>query len=121
MPRPDKPINPGRLNDPVASSRAHAWTKHGGPGGQTGFEDTPEEIEVEVDDLIIVHDGTVEQSSKWAQRSTAAHIDYGQEYVPTPVFEVEKQWTVARTVEGRTYTRSDSATYVEITPEAPQA
>jgi hypothetical protein len=114
MPRPNKPIQSGRLDDPLSPSRSHAWTKHGGPGGRGSYRSEPSEVEVTVDDVTIVQDVDPAPTSKYEQRSSAAHIDYGDEHVPPPRFEVEKQWTSTRTIEGRIYTRSDAASFVEI-------
>ena len=120
MPRPDKPIRPGRLDDPVSPSRAQAWTKHGGPGGQTGFRGAPSDLEIEVDDITVVQESEeLPDATKYDARATAAHLLYDEDYVETPVFEVVRHWTVTRSIEGRTYTRSDAATYVEIKPEVP--
>ena len=116
MPRPDKPIRPGRLDDPVSPSRSHSWTKHGGPGGQNGFRAAPSDIEIEVDDITVVQDpDAVPQPTKYDSRASTAHVAY-DDYVETPVFEVEKHWTVTRSIDGRIYTRSDAATFVEIRP-----
>ena len=120
MPRPDKPIRPGRLNDPVSPSRSHAWTKHGGPGGQNGFRGAPSDLEIEVDDITVLQESDeLPELTKYDSRASAAHLDYDEDYVETPVFEVERHWTVTRSIDGRMYTRSDAATYVEIKPEVP--
>lgn len=117
VPRPNKPINPGRLDAPSPSSRSHSWTKYGAPGGAGSFKDEEAEVEVTIDDITVIQSEPEDATSKYQVRASAAHIDYQDEYVPTPVFEVEKQWTVVRNIDGRTYTRTDDAVFVEIKPE----
>ena len=117
MPRPDKPINSrGRLDDDVSSSRAHSWTKHGGPESVDGFRGAPSSsVEVTVDDITIIDDGPAAQVSKWDQRATAAHIPLDDPI--TPRAEPEREWVVLRTIEGRTYRRTDALTVVEASSE----
>ena len=114
MPRPNKPINPGNLNAPTRSSRSHTWTKYGAPGGEASFSPEPTDVEVTVEDITVIQGSTDDGASKYQQRASSAHLDYENEYVPTPVFEVEKQWTVVRAVDGRIYTRTDEAVFVEL-------
>ena len=116
MPRPSKPINPGSLDGPTPSSRAHSWTKYGAPGGAASFADEETAVEVTVEDITVIQSEDDVAIPKYQARASAAHIDYDTDYVPTPVFEVEKRWTVVRSVEGRMYSRSDEAEFVEIKP-----
>lgn len=124
MPRPDKPINSGgRLDGPASSSRGTTWTKHGGPEGLEGFRGAPSSIEVTVDDITIVEEpeapttdeapvGDAEPTaplSKWDQRGTAAHIPVED---PVPAAEPVMEWVVLRTIEDRTYHRTDALTEV---------
>lgn len=120
MPRPDKPINSrGRLDEATSPSRAASWTKHGGPETLGGFRGAPSSIEVTVDDITIV-DPPVEaitEPSKWEQRGTAAQIPAtaGQPVDPqprVPVREPVTEWVVLRTIDGRTYRRTDALTVV---------
>ncbi len=117
MPRPNKPIDPGRLDAVAPSSRSHSWTKYGAPGGAGSFAEEETDVEVTIDDITVVESEPEGATSKYQVRASSAHIDYEDEYVPTPVFEVEKQWTVVRNIDGRTYTRTDDAVFVEIKPE----
>lgn len=117
MPRPNKPINPGNLDAPAPSSRSHSWTKYGAAGGAGSFSPEATDVEITVEDITVIQEETEEGVSKYHQRGTSAHIDYDSDYVPTPVFEVEKRWTVVRNIDGRSYTRADEAIFVEIKPE----
>lgn len=117
MPRPNKPINPGRLDAPSRSSRSHSWTKYGSPGGAGSFSSDPADVEITVEDITVIQSEPGDSGSKWQTRTTAAHLDFEGDYVETPVFETEKQWTVVRNITDRTYTRSDDAVFVEIKPE----
>lgn len=112
MPRPDKPINSrGRLDDPMSPSRAVRWTKHGGPESLEGYRGAPSPIEIEVDDVTIIDPGPdIGEPSKWEQRGTSAHIPTTE---AQPAVQRRKEWVVVRTVEGRTYRRTDALTAVE--------
>jgi hypothetical protein len=128
MPRPDKSINSaGRLDDATSSSRGASWTKHGGPESIGGSRGGPSSLEVTVDDITIVEtaDAPVdealdrvaapseqapsEQLSKWDQRGTAAHIPIDD---ARPVAEPVMEWVVLRTIDDRTYHRTDALTVV---------
>lgn len=118
MPRPDKPINSGgRLDGEVSSSRAHTWTKHGGPESVDGFRGAPSSstVEVTVDDVTIVETPAEAQPTKWERRATAAHIPDDEAF--TPRVEPVREWVVLRTIEDRTYRRTDALTVVERTSE----
>lgn len=117
MPRPNKPINSGSRDAPTAPSRSHSWTKYGAPGGAGSFSPEPTDVEITVEDITVIQSESDSADSKYQVRGTAAHIDYETDYVPTPVFEVEKRWTVVRNINGRTFTRADDAVFVEIKPE----
>jgi hypothetical protein len=118
MPRPNKRIIPGRehgqLDGPVSSARAHTWTKYGGPETVEGRGDSPNTVEVTVDDVTVIeYEG--ETASKYVTRGTSAHgIDVPDAgHPPRPVSFV-KEWIVARTIEGRTYRRSDTLEMIEL-------
>ena len=118
MPRSDKPINSGyRLDAPVSASRSHAWRKHGGPETVEGFRGAPTSTEVTVDDITVVETDVPEVASKWDQRGTSAHVPPGVDGEVQPVIrdvEVRKEWTVVRSVDGRSYRRRDEARFVEV-------
>ena len=112
MPRPDKPINSGgRLDDPASSSRAVKWTKHGGIESSEGFRGTPSTVEITVDDITVVDPPPTVEVSKWEQRGTSAHIPAEAPAAPRP--DPVTEWVVVRTIEDRTYRRTDELTVVE--------
>ena len=103
MPRPTKNITPGSLTDPVPAARSRVWRKHAGPEHSSQYEP---------DGTILVDAMTHE---------TVAEIDLTD--VESPVIEVKETtsldvvepepvvtrvWVTERTIEGRTYRRSDS-------------
>jgi hypothetical protein len=119
MPRPDKEINPGRLDGPVSPSRSHSWSKYGVNGGShrgapSALEDTDDEIALTVDDItVVVHSD--DAPSKYSQRGAAA---YGaglpdNDVAPSPVVLVT-EWVTNRQVTDRTYRRSDELITVEV-------
>ena len=116
MPRPNKPINNrGPLDAPASSSRAATWTKHGGPetagnvrGAPSAIEAT-ETVELVVEDITIIESASVDdQLSKWDRRGTAAHIPNDDAVIGLPPRATHKEWVVERSVEGRTYRRTDA-------------
>ncbi len=114
MPRPDKEINPGRLDGPMPTSRSHSWTKYGEIETVDSRVDSPDTIEIIVDD-ITVPQSSDELDSKYATRGTAAHgIGLPDEYPRAPGIEYVKEWVVDRVVEGRTYRRVDRQIMVEL-------
>ncbi len=118
MPRPDKEINPGRdlgnLDGPISSARTHNWTKYGGSRTTESHRGSPSDLEVEADDVTIVEHED-DTASKYTTRGTAAHgvrlPDTGR---PTQPISFVKEWIVTRTIEGRTYRRSDEFMIVEL-------
>ena len=123
MPRSDKPINPGSgLDAPVSPSRGHGWTKHGGPETVDGYRGAPASgapgsTEVTVGDITVVTTDAVEVGSKWDQRGTSAHVPPGVDGEIQPVVrnvETRKEWTVVRSIDGRTYRRRDEASLIEV-------
>lgn len=118
MPRPDKQINPGRLDGPVSSGRAQVWTKYGGPETVEGHRGAPSStepvvVEVTVDDITIT-DYPDESDSKYTTRSTAAHgIGVDDDAKDKPV-EFVDEWVVNRSIEGRTYHRTDTLVSVRL-------
>jgi hypothetical protein len=119
MPRPDKQIDPGQLDGPVSSPRAQSWTKYGGAETVEGHRgapssDDPVIVEVTVDDITVTDypDG---MTSKYTTRGTAAH-GIGlppEDLINTPVRFVT-EWVIDRTVEGRTYHRTDRLVMVQL-------
>ncbi len=124
MPRPDKDINPGRLDGPIAPSRAESWTKYGGPetaGGHRGAPSDldhdvvdPDVVEVTIDDITVTQHPD-EPQSKYMTRSTSAH-GIGAPEVETKAKPtlIAREWVVDRIVEGRTYRRTDKLIIVEL-------
>ncbi|MGI9666891.1 MAG: hypothetical protein ACR2N2_07320 [Acidimicrobiia bacterium] len=107
MPRPDKQISPGRLDGEASSMRSYSWTKHDAEPGTS-------EIEIAVDDRTPTQPQS-EPVSKYEARGTAAHIVYDDtEPVQTPRVRYEEEWSMDRSIDGRTYRRSDSMTVVEV-------
>ncbi len=118
MTRPDKRISPGRehgqLDGPVSSPRAHTWTKYGGPETVEGRGGSPDTVEVTVDDVTII-EREGETASKYMSRGTSAHgIHVPDAGHPPRRVSFVKEWIVARTIEGRTYRRSDTLVMVEL-------
>ena len=114
MPRPDKRIVPGpNLGAPTSGARAHSWTKHDGPETADRGTATPSSLEVTVDGITVVTDPT-DEVSKWDQRGKSAHVVEIEEAIPSRITEIHKEWTVARSIEGRRYLRKDVAQFIEI-------
>ena len=120
MPRPSKPINPGRLDGDVTSARPHTWTKHSSEPGSSEVRGAPSSIEVTVDEITIVEEATSEpedaatDASKYQSRGTAAHIVYSDAAPQPPTMRFEEQWSTDRSIEGRTYRRIDTMTRVAV-------
>lgn len=102
MPRPNKPIHPASLTEPVAASRGNTWRKHAGPEFASQYEP---------DGTILVDPMTHE---------TVAIIDLTDVEAPTvsmtseprtPVPEIRMAvplvWTSQRSIDGRSYSRVD--------------
>jgi hypothetical protein len=114
MPRPDKDINPGRLDGPVSPSRSQSWTKYGGPETAGGHRGVPSTVEVTVDDITVTEHPD-ELQSKYTTRGTAAHgIGLPEEVLKKNRVEYVREWVVDRTVEGRIYRRADRLVMVEL-------
>jgi hypothetical protein len=117
MPRPDKEFKPGlqggRLDGPI-SPPVHSWTKYGGPETAETHRGSPSTIEVTVDDITVV-ERAEDAESKYTTRGTSAHdmVIPGVDHRSRSVSFV-KEWTVSRSVEGRTYRRSDELLIVKI-------
>ena len=114
MPRPDKEINPGRLDGPVPSSRAKSWTKYDGAETVDGPRGAPSTVEVTVDDITVAEIPDV-GASKYTKRSTASH-DTGlpDDDITKPRVKVVQEWLVERTIEKRIYHRTDRLVKVEL-------
>ena len=114
MPRPDKEINPGRLDGPVSSSRSQSWTKYGGQETVGGHQGAPSNVEIVVDDITVIeHPG--DEQSKYTTRGTAAHgIGLPEEELKKNRVEFVREWVIDRTVEGRIYRRADKLVMVEL-------
>lgn len=112
MPRPDKPITPGRLDGDVPSSRAHRWSKHGGPETVEGPRGTPSAIDIVVDDITVSIPEQTEAETKYAHRPTSAHLPE-REVVPKrtePIYE----WVVDRSIHDRIYRRADALIDIKV-------
>ena len=118
MPRPDKEINPGRLDGPVSSGRSEVWTKYGGAETVEGHRSPPSStesvvVEVTVDDITVT-DYPDDSDTKYTTRSTAAHgIGIADDLKEKPV-EFVDEWVVNRSIEGRTYHRTDTLVRVQL-------
>jgi hypothetical protein len=102
------------LDGPISSARTHNWTKYGGSRTTESHRGSPSDLEVEADDVTIVEHED-DTASKYTTRGTAAHgvrlPDTGR---PTQPISFVKEWIVTRTIEGRTYRRSDEFMIVEL-------
>ena len=120
MPRPNKPINPGRLDGEVSSSRPYSWSKHNSEPGSSETRGASSSIEVRVDDITIVDDVDTDEApappdaTKYQSRGTAAHLIYEDGVLQPAKVRFEEQWSTDRSIEGRTYRRVDTMTRVEI-------
>jgi len=112
MPRPDKQINPVRVDDSDSSSRSRVWTKYGGAETVEGHSGAPSSaesvvVEVTVDDITVT-DYPDASDSKYTTRGTSAHgFGVPDEFTAKRV-ELVTEWVIDRTIEGRTYRRTDS-------------
>ena len=120
MPRPDKKIEPGRLDGSIAPSRSHSWSKYGddSAGGHRGapstLEDTVDEISVTVDDITVVEHSD-EVAPKYSQRGAPAYgAGLPDNVVAAPPVVVVTEWVTDRQVTDRTYRRSDKLITMEI-------
>jgi hypothetical protein len=112
MPRPDKPITPGRLDGDASSSRAHRWSKHGGPETADVDRAAPSTLDVVVDDITVSTSDQSDDESKYAQRASSAHVP-DLEVVPDHV-EPMYEWVVDRAIEGRIYRRTDALIDIKV-------
>jgi len=109
MPRPNKPISSGRLEDPVSNSRGSTWAKHAGPEHSDQYEP---------DGALLIDALTQE---------TVAHVDLTAESEPmieireapsptvdalTPPASTTYRWESNRTIDGRIYHRLDTKVVV---------
>jgi hypothetical protein len=118
MPRPDKRIVPGPdVGAPSGGVRSYRWTKYDGPETADNARVTPTTLEISVDDVTVVTDVETDDISKWDQRGTAAHVIEIEEAEPVQrITEYRKEWIIDRSIDGRTYRRSDVMTMVEVRP-----
>lgn len=114
MPRPDKQISHGKLDDPVSPSRSHSWSKYGEPVMTDEQHDTSSVLEVRVDDVTIIE--TVDESaSKYEARATATHeIGVPASAEAAPSVAIVREWFIDRKIDGRTYSRTDRLVTVEL-------
>jgi hypothetical protein len=114
MPRPDKDIDPGRLDGTLPSSRSHSWTKYGDAETVDGPRGAPSTVEVTVDDITVAELPDV-AATKYTTRDTASH-DVGppDDGITKPRIEVVQEWVVHRTIEERIYHRTDRLVMVEL-------
>ncbi|HSJ71034.1 MAG TPA: hypothetical protein VLA29_05220 [Acidimicrobiia bacterium] len=124
MPRPDKQINNrGPLDGPVSASRPVVWKKYAGPEMIEVADDSSAAMEVAVDDITVSTQPAPppEEISKWTARATAAQLPraaVSDDFVVEPRTRPEPrttrtEWVVTRTIDGRTYRRTDVLTTVE--------
>ena len=106
MPRPSKSITPGSLTDPVPAARSSVWRKHAGPEHSAQYEpdgtllvDAMTHETVEVIDLTEVE----------ARRAAKARVPV-EPAVAQLECVVAYEWVTERSVDGRTYRRSDKLT-----------
>lgn len=123
MPRPDKKIdNRGPLDGPVSASRPVVWKKYAGPESIEVSDEPSAEIGITVDDITVTTQPTMpaEEISKWTARATSAQLpianEVANEVADAEVVEPEArrkldptrtEWVVTRSIEGRTYRRTD--------------
>ena len=102
MPRPNKPINPGPLTQPVSASRGSTWAKHAGPEHSDQYEP---------DGLILVDAMTHETVTEIDVRDDVPVVTVSEDVEITLVEPltptVTYVWESSRTIEGRTYRRFD--------------
>jgi len=114
MPRPDKKINPGRLDGPIASARSNSWSKYGEIETAESRSESTSVIEVVVDDITVTQTSD-EHDSKFTTRGTSAHgVGLPEEVLKKPRVEHVREWVIDRTVEARTYRRVDTLVMVEL-------
>ncbi len=114
MPRPDKEINPGRLDGPISPARSSAWTKYGEVERADSRVETPDTIEIVVDDITVTQSSD-DLDSKYTTRGSSAHgIGLPEETLKKPRVEYVREWVIDRTVEDRTYRRVDKLVMVEL-------
>jgi hypothetical protein len=124
VPRPDKQIsNRGPLDGPVSASRPVVWKKYAGPETIEVSDDPSAPMEVTIDGLTISTQPSPPpgEISKWATRATSAQLPLANDEVEGPVEPVGRpepqptrtEWVVTRTIDGRTYRRTDVLTTVE--------
>lgn len=114
MPRPDKSIDPGRLDGTPPSSRAHSWTKYGDAETVDGPRGAPSTVEVTVDDITVAELPDVE-ATKYTTRSTASHdVGTPDDGITKARIKVVQEWVVDRTIEERTYHRTDKLVMVKL-------
>jgi hypothetical protein len=112
MPRPDKPITPGRLDSEAPSSRAHRWSKHGGPETVEGQRGAPSAVDIVVDDITVSVSDQPEADSKYAQRASSAHVP-DLEVAPKRAEPIH-EWVVDRSIDGRAYRRTDALIDIKV-------
>ncbi len=128
MPRPDKQINSrGPLYAPVSSSRAVVWKKHAGPETAEVSDEPSPAMEITIDDLTVSTVSTQaapppDGTSKWVTRATSAQLPRADDVADSVAMgsgtrrepqPTRTEWVVTRSIEGRTYRRSDALTTVD--------
>lgn len=118
MPRPDKDSAAGGDSEPiddiVPASRTHSWTKYGGPETMDGDRGSSSVVEVTVDGVTIVEGDDV-TVSKYMARGTSAHgVGTPDTARRVEVHAPTTEWTVIRTIDGRTYRRIDTLVTVPV-------
>ncbi|MGI9585705.1 MAG: hypothetical protein ACR2N7_08970 [Acidimicrobiia bacterium] len=112
MPRPDKPISPGRLDSEAPSSRSHRWSKRGGPETADAHRGAPSTLDVVVDDITVTVTDEPESASKYSHRASSAHIPE-PDITPEPTEPIH-EWVSDRVIVGRIYRRTDALVEVKV-------
>ncbi len=102
MPRPNKPIKPGPLSQPVAASRGSKWAKYAGPENAAQYEP----------DGVIMVDAFTQETVTEVDVSAPEPVVTVSEDIPVRLVEplaprVTYSWESDRTIEGRSYHRID--------------
>ena len=114
MPRPSKPIHPDRsLDAPVTPSRQHTWSKY---GEQMASDlQRASEVEVQVDDVTVI-EREEPSLDVVPELPDPVSVEPPPEPPPLPL-EPQKDWQIVRSIYGRTYRRTDTAVFAEVTTE----
>jgi hypothetical protein len=114
MPRSDKPISTGNLTDPIASARSRTWTSHASPEDADAFEPDGTSFvdpltQEPVAAVVNLLDPSEPVVSIQPPEPRFGRLASRPAFVAVPVYE----WTTVRSIEGRTYMRTDERHQVE--------